>query len=76
MGGTVLTRAAQLAPELVAHAVHLTAFMPDFDRLHAGLGRSGHRLRADARELRRTGGTVCPGRPRCDRRAAARPRLR
>ncbi|MEV7392749.1 alpha/beta fold hydrolase [Streptomyces sp. NPDC091215] len=28
MGGTVLTRAAQLAPELVAHAVYLTAFMP------------------------------------------------
>ncbi|MGP3916589.1 alpha/beta fold hydrolase [Nonomuraea sp. 10N515B] len=28
MGGTVLTRAAQQAPELVAHAVRLTAFMP------------------------------------------------
>ncbi|MFJ8026802.1 alpha/beta fold hydrolase [Streptomyces sp. NPDC096311] len=28
MGGTVLTRAAQLAPELVAHAVYLAAFMP------------------------------------------------
>ena len=28
MGGTVLTRAAQLAPGLVAHAVYLTAFMP------------------------------------------------
>lgn len=28
MGGTVLTRAAQQAPELVAHAVYLTAFMP------------------------------------------------
>lgn len=28
MGGTVLTRAAQLAPALVAHAVYLTAFMP------------------------------------------------
>ncbi|MFI1030462.1 alpha/beta fold hydrolase [Streptomyces sp. NPDC020951] len=31
MGGTVLTRAAQLAPELVAHAVYLTAFMPASD---------------------------------------------
>ncbi|MBR8640515.1 alpha/beta fold hydrolase [Streptomyces tuirus] len=28
MGGAVLTRAAQLAPELVAHAVYLTAYMP------------------------------------------------
>ncbi|MCX4825880.1 alpha/beta fold hydrolase [Streptomyces sp. NBC_01142] len=28
MGGTVLTRAVQQAPELVAHAVYLTAFMP------------------------------------------------
>jgi pimeloyl-ACP methyl ester carboxylesterase len=28
MGGAVLTRAAQLAPELVAHAVYLAAFMP------------------------------------------------
>jgi pimeloyl-ACP methyl ester carboxylesterase len=28
MGGAVLTRAAQLAPGLVAHAVYLTAFMP------------------------------------------------
>jgi pimeloyl-ACP methyl ester carboxylesterase len=28
MGGTVLTRAAQQAPELVAHAVYLAAFMP------------------------------------------------
>lgn len=28
MGGTVLTRAAQLAPWLVAHAVYLTAYMP------------------------------------------------
>ncbi|WP_067467795.1 alpha/beta fold hydrolase [Actinomadura macra] len=28
MGGTVLTRAAQQVPELVAHAVYLTAFMP------------------------------------------------
>ncbi|WP_216587580.1 alpha/beta fold hydrolase [Streptomyces brasiliscabiei] len=28
MGGAVLTRAAQRAPELVAHAVYLTAFMP------------------------------------------------
>ena len=28
MGGAVLSRAAQLAPELVAHAVYLTAFMP------------------------------------------------
>lgn len=28
MGGAVLTRAGQLAPELVAHAVYLTAFMP------------------------------------------------
>lgn len=28
MGGTVLTRAAQQIPELVAHAVYLTAFMP------------------------------------------------
>ncbi|HLQ57048.1 MAG TPA: alpha/beta fold hydrolase [Streptosporangiaceae bacterium] len=27
-GGVVLTRAAQLAPHLVAHAVYLTAFMP------------------------------------------------
>ena len=27
-GGAVLTRAAQLAPRLVAHAVYLTAFMP------------------------------------------------
>ncbi|MFE5923980.1 alpha/beta fold hydrolase [Streptomyces sp. NPDC056468] len=31
MGGTVLTRAAQLAPELVAHAVYLAAFMPASD---------------------------------------------
>jgi pimeloyl-ACP methyl ester carboxylesterase len=31
MGGTVLTRAAQRAPELVAHAVYLTAFMPASD---------------------------------------------
>lgn len=31
MGGTVLTRAAQLAPSLVAHAVYLTAFMPASD---------------------------------------------
>ena len=31
MGGTVLTRAAQQAPELVAHAVYLTAFMPASD---------------------------------------------
>ncbi|MGW1271728.1 alpha/beta fold hydrolase [Streptomyces sp. NPDC002491] len=31
MGGAVLTRAAQLAPELVAHAVYLTAFMPASD---------------------------------------------
>lgn len=31
MGGTVLTRAAQLVPELVAHAVYLTAFMPASD---------------------------------------------
>jgi pimeloyl-ACP methyl ester carboxylesterase len=28
MGGTVLTRAGQLAPELIAHAVYLAAFMP------------------------------------------------
>jgi pimeloyl-ACP methyl ester carboxylesterase len=28
MGGAVLSRAAQLAPGLVAHAVYLTAFMP------------------------------------------------
>src|SRR5437868_4641743 len=28
MGGTVLTRAAQQAPDLVARAVYLTAFMP------------------------------------------------
>jgi pimeloyl-ACP methyl ester carboxylesterase len=28
MGGAVLTRAGQLAPELIAHAVYLTAFMP------------------------------------------------
>ncbi|MFF5979438.1 alpha/beta fold hydrolase [Streptomyces olindensis] len=28
MGGAVLTRAAQLAPELVAHAVYLAAYMP------------------------------------------------
>ena len=27
-GGAVLTRAAQLAPRLIAHAVYLTAFMP------------------------------------------------
>ncbi|MET9793661.1 alpha/beta fold hydrolase [Streptomyces canus] len=31
MGGAVLTRAAQLAPDLVAHAVYLTAFMPASD---------------------------------------------
>ncbi|MFJ3802597.1 alpha/beta fold hydrolase [Streptomyces sp. NPDC090088] len=31
MGGTVLTRAAQLVPELVAHAVYLSAFMPASD---------------------------------------------
>ncbi|MFJ1709609.1 alpha/beta fold hydrolase [Kitasatospora sp. NPDC088346] len=31
MGGAVLTRAAQLAPELVAHAVYLAAFMPASD---------------------------------------------
>ncbi|MGW1711874.1 alpha/beta fold hydrolase [Streptomyces sp. NPDC002156] len=31
MGGTVLNRAAQLAPELMAHAVYLTAFMPASD---------------------------------------------
>ncbi|MEU4343232.1 alpha/beta fold hydrolase [Nocardia sp. NPDC023852] len=31
MGGTVLTRAAQLAPELLAHAVYLAAFMPASD---------------------------------------------
>ncbi|MER6563202.1 alpha/beta fold hydrolase [Streptomyces sp. NPDC001027] len=31
MGGAVLTRAAQLTPELVAHAVYLTAFMPASD---------------------------------------------
>jgi len=31
MGGTVLTRAAQQAPELVAHAVYLAAFMPATD---------------------------------------------
>jgi pimeloyl-ACP methyl ester carboxylesterase len=31
MGGTVLTRAVQQAPELVAHAVYLTAFMPASD---------------------------------------------
>ncbi len=31
MGGTVLTRAAQLAPDLVAHAVYLAAFMPGSD---------------------------------------------
>jgi len=28
MGGAVLTRAGQLAPELIAHAVYLTALMP------------------------------------------------
>jgi pimeloyl-ACP methyl ester carboxylesterase len=28
MGGAVLTRAGQLAPELIAHAVYLAAFMP------------------------------------------------
>ncbi|MDG4771827.1 alpha/beta fold hydrolase [Solwaraspora sp. WMMD792] len=28
MGGTVLTRAAEQTPELIAHAVYLTAFMP------------------------------------------------
>ncbi|MEI5522006.1 alpha/beta fold hydrolase [Streptomyces brasiliscabiei] len=31
MGGAVLTRAAQRVPELVAHAVYLTAFMPASD---------------------------------------------
>ena len=31
MGGAVLTRAAELAPELVSHAVYLTAFMPASD---------------------------------------------
>lgn len=31
MGGAVLTRAAQQAPHLVAHAVYLTAFMPASD---------------------------------------------
>lgn len=31
MGGAVLTRAAQLAPDLIAHAVYLTAFMPASD---------------------------------------------
>ncbi|MEU9267136.1 alpha/beta fold hydrolase [Streptomyces sp. NPDC048251] len=31
MGGAVLTRVAQQAPELVAHAVYLTAFMPASD---------------------------------------------
>ena len=31
MGGTVLTRAAQLAPALITHAVYLTAFMPASD---------------------------------------------
>ncbi|WP_416968119.1 alpha/beta fold hydrolase [Streptomyces sp. 4F14] len=31
MGGTVLTRAAQQVPDLVAHAVYLTAFMPASD---------------------------------------------
>ncbi|MFJ4786032.1 alpha/beta fold hydrolase [Streptomyces sp. NPDC088794] len=31
MGGTVLTRAAQQRPELIAHAVYLTAFMPASD---------------------------------------------
>jgi pimeloyl-ACP methyl ester carboxylesterase len=31
MGGAVLTRAAQQAPELVAHAVYLAAFMPASD---------------------------------------------
>lgn len=31
MGGAVLTRAAQQVPELVAHAVYLTAFMPASD---------------------------------------------
>ncbi|MFI5799956.1 alpha/beta fold hydrolase [Streptomyces sp. NPDC051677] len=33
MGGTVLTRAAQRAPDLVAHAVYLAAFMPASDVL-------------------------------------------
>ena len=28
MGGTVLTRAAQLAPELIGHAVYVAALMP------------------------------------------------
>lgn len=31
MGGAVLTRAAQQAPELVAHAVYVTGFMPASD---------------------------------------------
>jgi len=31
MGGTVLTRVAQQAPDLVAHAVYLAAFMPASD---------------------------------------------
>ncbi|QFQ95281.1 alpha/beta fold hydrolase [Streptomyces phaeolivaceus] len=31
MGGTVLTRAAQHAPELIEHMVYLTAFMPASD---------------------------------------------
>nr|WP_307782138.1 alpha/beta hydrolase [Streptomyces sp. MBT65] len=31
MAGTVLTRAAQQHPELIAHAVYLTAFMPASD---------------------------------------------
>jgi pimeloyl-ACP methyl ester carboxylesterase len=31
MGGTVLTRAAQQHPELIAHAVYLAAFMPASD---------------------------------------------
>lgn len=35
MGGVVLTRAAQQAPDLVAHAVYLAAFMPASD-LSAG----------------------------------------
>ncbi|MFJ8025702.1 alpha/beta fold hydrolase [Streptomyces sp. NPDC096311] len=55
MGGTVLTRAAQLVPELVAHAVYLTAFMPGsgttaatYLRLHENAGSLvGPALRAD-----------------------------
>jgi len=43
MGGTVLTRAAQQAPDLVAHAVYLAAYMPASD-LPAGAYGAGEAL--------------------------------